>query len=584
MPSGESIARSTGRKLDFAIIGVLALAVALLIFDRFRSKPQRSDSGEIQKSIAVLPFENLSRDPDNAYFATGVQDEILTRLAKVTDLKVISRTSTQQYQSRPGNLKEIAQQLGVAHILEGSVQRAADSVRVNVQLIKADTDAHLWAETYDGKLSEIFKVQSDIALRIASALEAKLTGRERNEIGAVPTKNEAAYEAYLRGLALDSAQTGEETEESRASLRRAVELDPNFALAWAALTKRESFRYFSKRTQEQLTRAQQAMEMALKLAPDASESHVAAASFYYYCPQDFDRALEWLTKARERAPNNAAALMLSGLVKRRQGKLDESIELMKQAVIFDPRHNDIWMNLARSYRGARRLREAHAMYDHALTIAPRTSAILAEKAEAFFAAGDLDAAERLFGPEPPPVESEMYDDYLDLFYLRRDFERAIALHRHAIDTLQDTRLQQSTQLSLAYILVQIGRVEEARPTIDIARREVEKIAATGDQSLWIRDELLALAAIQGDREVVFREAESLLQMTAKDRWRFPISHESIARAYVLLGEFDRAIPHLEQTLAMPSQQGLTPAYLQLEAFWDPIRNHPRFQKLAAGKP
>ena len=252
---------------------------------------------------------------------------------------------------------------------------------------------------------------------------------------------------------------------------------------------------------------------------------------------------------------------------------------MKQAVIFDPRHNDIWMNLARSYRGARRFREAHAMYDHALTIAPRTSAILAEKAEAFFAAGDLDAAERLFGPEPPPVESEMYDDYLDLFYLRRDFERAIALHRHAIDTLQDTRLQQSTQLSLAYILVQIGRVEEARPTIDIARREVEKIAATGDQSLWIRDELLALAAIQGDREVVFREAESLLQMTAKDRWRFPISHESIARAYVLLGEFDRAIPHLEQTLAMPSQQGLTPAYLQLEAFWDPIRNHPRFQKL-----
>ena len=319
VPSGESIARSTGRKLDFAIIGVLALAVALLLFDRFRSKPQRSDSGEIQKSIAVLPFENLSRDPDNAYFATGVQDEILTRLAKVSDLKVISRTSTQQDQSRPGNLKEIAQQLGVAHILEGSVQRAADSVRVNVQLIKADTDAHLWAETYDGKLSEIFKVQSDIALRIASALEAKLTGRERNEIGAVPTKNEAAYEAYLRGLALDSAQTGEETEESRASLRRAVELDPNFALAWAALTKRESFRYFSKRTQEQLTRAQQAMEMALKLAPDASESHVAAASFYYYCPQDFDRALEWLTKARERAPNNAAALMLSGLVKRRQG-------------------------------------------------------------------------------------------------------------------------------------------------------------------------------------------------------------------------------------------------------------------------
>nr|MBA2430520.1 adenylyl cyclase [Chthoniobacterales bacterium] len=179
VPREQSIPRTTRRKLDFAILGVLVLAVAVLLFDRFRPKPQRDDGRTTEKSIAVLPFENLSRDPENAYFATGVQDEILTRLAKVGDLKVISRTSTQQYQSRPGNLREIAQQLGVAHIVEGSVQRAGDSVRVNVQLINADTDAHLWAETYDRKLAEIFEVQSDIALQIANALEAKLTGRER---------------------------------------------------------------------------------------------------------------------------------------------------------------------------------------------------------------------------------------------------------------------------------------------------------------------------------------------------------------------------------------------------------------------
>ena len=195
VPRGQSIARSTGRKLDFAIIGVLALAVALLVFDRFRPKPGTHASSIADKSIAVLPFENLSRDPDNAYFATGVQDEILTRLAKVSELKVISRTSTQRYQSKPGNLREIAHELGVAHILEGSVQRAADSVRVNVQLIKADTDAHLWAETYDRKLAEIFQVQSDIALQVASALEAKLTGREQREIGTVGTTNQRAYEA-----------------------------------------------------------------------------------------------------------------------------------------------------------------------------------------------------------------------------------------------------------------------------------------------------------------------------------------------------------------------------------------------------
>ncbi|MBA2269165.1 MAG: hypothetical protein H0W20_01020, partial [Chthoniobacterales bacterium] len=277
---GESIARTTGRKLDFAIIGVLVLAVALLLFDRFRPEARQQEGGNAEKSIAVLPFENLSRDPENAFFATGVQDEILTRLAKVGELKVISRTSTQQYQSRPGNLREIAQQLGVAHIVEGSVQRAADSVRVNVQLIKADTDAHLWAETYDRKLSEIFEVQSDIALQIAKALEAKLTGRERSEIVTVGTTNQQAYDAYLRGLALDTAQTGEETRISLESFRKAVELDPDFALAWAALANRESFRYFAdNRTPEQLARARNAMEMAMKLQPDASESYAAAGSF-----------------------------------------------------------------------------------------------------------------------------------------------------------------------------------------------------------------------------------------------------------------------------------------------------------------
>ena len=460
------------------------------------------------------------------------------------------------------------------------MQRATDSVRVNVQLIKADTDAHLWAETYDGKLSEIFKVQSDIALRVAAELEAKLTGRERNEIGAIPTKNEAAYEAYLRGIALDSAQTGEETEESRASFRRAVELDPNFALAWAALTNRESFRYFSdNRTPEQLARAQHAMEMTLKLAPDASESHVAAGSFYYYCPQDFDRALEWFGKARARAPNSASALMLSGAVKRRQGKVDESIELMKQAGNFDPRHNDIWMNLARSYRGQRKFAQAHAMFDHALTIAPRTTTIVAEKAEVYMAAGDLENAERVLGSQPPEVSSEAYDDYIDIFYLRRDFGRVLELLQHAIDTHADPIQRKLWQLTRAFVLVEAGRAEEAKPTFEAARRELERVVETGDQSLWIRDQLLMLAAVQGDREKVLREAEALLQITAKDRWRFPYSHENTARAYVLIGELDRALPHIEQALAMPSQQGLTAAYLRLEPFWDPLRNNPRFQKL-----
>ncbi|MDQ3626925.1 MAG: hypothetical protein M3372_07325 [Verrucomicrobiota bacterium] len=580
---GESIARTTGRKLDFAIISVLVLAVALLLFDRFRPKPPPQEGGNAEKSIAVLPFENLSRDPENAFFATGVQDEILTRLAKVGELKVISRTSTQQYQSRPGNLREIAQQLGVAHIVEGSVQRAADSVRVNVQLIKADTDAHLWAETYDRKLSEIFEVQSDIALQIAKALEAKLTGRERSEIVTVGTTNQQAYDAYLRGLALDTAQTGEETRISLESFRKAVELDPDFALAWAALANRESFRYFSNnRTPEQLARARNAMEMAMKLQPDASESYAAAGSFYYYCPQNFDRALEMLAKARARAPNNAFVLMVTGAVKRRQGKVDESIALMRQAGILDPRNNDIWVNLARSYRGQRKFTEAHAMFDHARTIAAREEGILAEKAEAYTAAGDLDSAERLLAPLPLDLDHEAFDDFVNVFVVRRDFDRAFALLAEGLQKPTDAESKFFTQLQVAYLQAQVGRLEEAKPVLLEARQRIKGLRAAGDESLWLRDELLRLAATLGDRETVEREGKELLEITARDKWRHPVSEATVGGSYALLGDADRAIPHLERAIALPAQQGLTPAHLRMEPFWDKIRDDPRFQKLAAG--
>src|SRR5687768_14632482 len=292
VPRGQSIARSTGRKLDFAIIGVLALAVALLLFDRFRPGSQTHSSGIADKSIAVLPFENLSRDPDNAYFATGVQDEILTRLAKVSELKVISRTSTQRYQSRPGNLREIGQQLGVAHILEGSVQRADDSVRINVQLIKADTDAHLWAETYDRKLTDVFAVETEVAQKIANSLQAHLTGGEKRQIAAVPTKNPQAFDAYLRGRALITRQSAEDVEKGREFLQQAVELDPQYAQAWSQLSIAESELYFhGHETPGRLERARHAAETAVRLQPELGDAHSALGLFYYFCLQDYERAL-----------------------------------------------------------------------------------------------------------------------------------------------------------------------------------------------------------------------------------------------------------------------------------------------------
>ena len=581
----QSITRSTGRKLDFTIIAVLVAAVGLLLFDRFRAKPAAAPASDsLAKSIAVLPFESLSEDKANAYFAVGVQDEILTRLAKVGDLKVISRTSTQQYQSKPGSVAEIAQQLGVGHILEGSVQKAGDRVRVNVQLIKADTDAHLWAETYDSELANVFQVQSDIALRVASALEAKLTGREKREIGAGGTTNPEAYDAYLRGLALDTAQAHEEVESALQSYRRAVELDPNFALAWAALTNREAFKYFSdNRTADQLGRARHAMEMALKLQPEASESLGAAGSFYYYCPQDFGRALDYLTRARERAPSNAFVIMITGAVKRRQGRLEECIELFKKAGTLDPRNNDIWVNLARTHRGMRNFAEAHRMFDHALTIMPREVPILSEKAECYAAAGDLENAARILQSLPAEPGTESFGDHVGLRVLRRDFAGAIELLSQAVNTEPKSEERIWRQLNLAYVQAAGGRMDEARPAFEIVLRKITEMRAQGDKSLGLRDDLVRILALLGDREAVARESESLLADTALDRWRYPQSEVTAASAYAILGDADAAIPHLERSLA-PSQQGLTSAYLRLEAVWDKIRDDPRFQRLADDKP
>ena len=258
----------------------------------------------------MLPFENLSSDKDNAYFADGIQDEILTRLAKIADLKVISRTSTQQYQSKPGNLSEIAKQLGVAHIVEGSVQKSADSVRVNVQLIKAANDSHLWADTFDRKLTDIFSVESEVAKAIADQLRAKLTGQEEQVIAAKPTDNPEAYDAYLRGLAysLKTTNTPANALGAQKYLREAVKLDPKFALAWAVLSNTESRSYITFNLQPTVAlreEARQAAETALTLQPNLGEAILAKGYYHYACLKDYDTAVRYFEQARPLLPNSS---------------------------------------------------------------------------------------------------------------------------------------------------------------------------------------------------------------------------------------------------------------------------------------
>src|SRR6476620_9720256 len=328
-----------------------------------------------EKSIAVLPFENLSHDPDNAYFADGIQDEILTRLSKIADLKVVSRTSTQQYQSKPGNLSEIAKQLGVAHILEGSVKKAGNAVHINVQLIKAATDAHLWGESYDRELQNIFGVEGEVAKAIADQFRAKLTGQEEQVIAAKPTDNPAAYDAYLRGLAysLKTTSTPSNVLAAQKYLRDAVQLDAKFALAWALLSYTESRGYITLNLQPTVAlreEARQAAETALTLQPNLGEAVFVKGYYYYSCLKDYDTALRYFEQARQLLPNSGRIPESLAKVARRRGQWDRSESYFNEAERLDPRNVSLLVEHAGSYKCLRRFPEALRKYDQVLDITP----------------------------------------------------------------------------------------------------------------------------------------------------------------------------------------------------------------------
>src|SRR5213593_3040830 len=354
-------------------------------------------------AIALLPFENLSSDKENAYFAEGIQDEILTRLSKIADLKVISRTSTQNYKSAPKNLPEIAKQLGVAHILEGSVQKSADAVRVNVQLIKAANDSHLWSDTFDRKLTDIFSVESEVAKTIADQLRAKLTGQEKEIIAAKPTDNPQAYDAYLRGLAY-TLKTGFTPANSLAAqkyLKQAVQLDPNFALGWALLSYVDASGYLTQSLQPTETlreEAQQAADTALRLQPKLGEAVFAKGFYHYACLRDYDNAVDYLEQAYRLLPNNSGIPLSLAYVERRRGNWDKSNAYFNEAEKLDPRNVNLLSQHARSYICLRRFPEASAKLDQILNITPDDIDTLVLKARIAQAQGDLPRASALLAP------------------------------------------------------------------------------------------------------------------------------------------------------------------------------------------
>jgi TolB-like protein/Tfp pilus assembly protein PilF len=358
-----------------------------------------------QKGSPVLPFENLSEDKANAYFAEGIQDEILTRLSKIADLKVISRTSTQHYKSAPENLSEIARQLGVAHILEGRVQKSGDAVRVNVQLIKAADDSHLWADTFDRKMTDIFSVESEVAKAIADQLQAKLTGQEEQIIAAKPTDNPEAYDAYLRGLAYNlKSFTVASYLGAQKYLREAVRLDPKFALAWAQLSYVDAVGYLGAVLQPTVAlreEARQAAETALTLQPNLGEAIWAKGFYHYACLKDYDTAVRYFEQARQLLPNDSRIPESLAYVTRRQGRWDESESYFNEAERLDPRNVNVLEQHALSYVALRRFPDALRKFDQVIDIAPDNVETIALKAAIAQAQGDLPRAAALLGPLQP---------------------------------------------------------------------------------------------------------------------------------------------------------------------------------------
>jgi TolB-like protein/cytochrome c-type biogenesis protein CcmH/NrfG len=585
----EKIPQWSRRKFAALILVITVCAAALLGYQVFRAKPEPVISRDVPnvplKSIAVLPFENLSEDKANAYFADGIQDEILTRLSKIADLKVISRTSTQRFKSAPNDLREIAKQLGVANILEGSVQKSNEQVRITVQLINALNDSHLWAETYDRKMIDVFQVETDLAQKIAASLEAKLTGREKKEIAARGTINPEAYDAFLHALALLNRQEVVALEESIKFSRRAVELDPNYAEAWSLLAFSESQKYFyPDHSEAQLARARTATETAIRLAPDSAEAAGALGVFNYYCLRDYDAALAQLEIAHARAPNNANVLVGIGNVKRRKGLLDESIAVQHEAAQLDPLNEDIWVNIGRGYRGLRRFDEARTNFDHAHAIAPSDQQVISERAETYLAQGDLETSWKIVEPlKFGPGERGFGFQVAVLIFQRRfdDVEKMVA--PLVADLQQSPLFEAIGRVTLANVRVAKNDRAGAKSLFIQAETELNQLRAAGDDGVLLRDVLLLVEANLGHREQAQTIADSLLETTRGDAWQFPREEEQVARACVIMRDDARAIALLEHALSVPAVEAITPAYLRFDPSWDPIRNDPRFQKLASGK-
>jgi len=545
------------------------------------------------RSIAVLPFANLSADKDNAFFAEGIQDEILTRLSKIADLKVISRTSTMRYASTPENLPEIARELGVANILEGSVQKVGNKVRINVQLIQADTDTHLWAEIYDRELVDIFSIQSEVTTAIANALQATLTQQEQSAVLAKPTSNTPAYEAYLRGLAAQQ-QSGNPVTAAMAArphFAEAVRLDPAFAEAWRRLIQVQSLLY-SNRPEERTPAALAAMEQGVatvaRLQPDSDNAWMALGLYRYRGLRDYAGASEAFERAIARAPNNSDAIAALAFVERRRGNMPEAMTHLSRALQLDPGNSSLLISMGEFLGAVRRFPEARAAYDRALVLLPDDPQLQASKIATYQSEGNLAVAQKLIDALPASAPDEVVMGVkLDQAWLQGRLDDVIGqctafIARSGAQTLFEKTRQIGCRLTIANAQRLQGK---AAASLASCKQALAVVEASGLADLSDRPDLRYRAnahACLGDKAAAFAELQQAQDMLQGDTRAMPSFGLTRARFHVRFGENDAAIAILKRSLTVP--YGTTAARLRLDPDWTPLRNDPRFQALLKQTP
>src|SRR3989475_3209729 len=572
------------------IIMLVATGVIVSAIAGFFLLPRISSARKIDKSIAVLPFENLSDDKENAYFADGIQDDVLTNLSKIGDLKVISRTSVMPYRGKASNVREIGKALGVATILEGSVRRIGNRVRVNVQLINAENDEHIWAEDYDRELTDVFAIQTDLAQKIATELRAKLSPSEKALMERKPTENGEAYLAFVQAHDLQCAvEDLGKLKQSEQLYARAIELDPKFALALARYSQLQGWLFHSiEPTRERRQKARALAEQALQLQPDLPEAHLAMGFSYYYGDNNYDAAQKEFEIARRGLPNESEVYLALGAIQRRQGKWAESTANLEKAASLNPKDSWPLQNLAENYQVLRNFDAANKTIDRGLQINPTEVGLWEIKSKlAFFEKGDLSVSEKAFQtvksmPMNDKDKLRIAGSCADVFVLERKYQEGL---REA-ESLPDDLLAPIHPGALygKYYLIGFARKAlqdeaGARAAFLKAKDLLEAQLKQSPDAAEMHIQLAKVLAHLGEKDAALGEARRATELVpeSKDALGGPEIAAGVAEVHAILGDNGRAIEILDGLLSRPS--AVTVQGLKVNPIWDPLRNDPRFQAL-----